>query len=89
MDFSFKFQSTKPLVAFVRLNFSCLFHELSFKCFSFSISDCRRFFEILTLFPFSDNAFFFNHALETLESLLKWLSLVYSDLGDRNHPLFG
>lgn len=53
-----------------------LFHLLAGKSFLLPVKDGRGLFKVLPLFPFADDAFFFNHALKTLDRLFKRLIVV-------------
>ena len=74
-----------PLVFLIGLNLALFLHELPLERFPLPISDCGRFFEILSFLPLADDTFLFNHSLESLKCFLKWFAFVYSDLSDRNH----
>ena len=68
------------------LNLPKFLQLLALEGLLFPVVDGRRLFEIFTLLPFADDAFFFDDAFKTLNGLLEDLIVVQMNAGYGNHP---
>ncbi len=72
----------KRSVALLVLDLTLLLKQLPLERFSLAVLDRRGLFKVLTLLPFANNAFFFNHSLEALNGALEMLVIINPDVRD-------
>ena len=62
-------------------------HLLASKCLLLAVLNCGGLLEVLAHLELTDYAFLLNHSLETLDSFLKWFSLIDFNVCHITHPL--
>ena len=68
-------------------HFLDLKHLLAGKSLLLAVLNCGGLLEVLAHLVFADHAFLLNHSLETLDSFLKWFSLIDFHVCHITHPL--
>jgi len=70
----------KDLETLVVSGFPVLFQEFPAESLVLPVEDGGGLLVVFPLFPFADDAFFFNHALEALDRLLEVFGIVDNDM---------